>query len=143
MTEQVNYAEHIARICKIEDIDVSPHSRGGRAWRKERRIKIRPVKSAVTYAIALHEIGHILGPRQTGTRLCKEVGAWEWARANARVWTDAMDATMRKALLSYLKWAERSKQAKRASPAHPIYALVDHQSAVASPEAVSVADGPQ
>ena len=62
----MDYAAHIARICKIEDIEVRSHSSGGRAWRKKRLIAIRPVKSAVTYAIALHEIGHILGPRQNG-----------------------------------------------------------------------------
>jgi hypothetical protein len=119
----MNYADHIARICKIEDIEVSAHSRGGRAWRKTRRIAIRPVKSAVTYAIALHEIGHILGGRQSGSRLDKEVGAWEWAQANAIEWTDAMDATMRKALRSYLGWAARSRQAKRPADNHPIHAM--------------------
>ena len=72
-------AEHIARICKIEDINVERSSRNGRAWRGMRAIEIPPVKSEITYALALHEIGHILNKRQSGTRLDKEVGAWEWA----------------------------------------------------------------
>lgn len=119
----MDYAAHVARICKIESIEVSSHSRGGRAWRRDRRIAIRPVKTAITYAIAMHEIGHILGPRQLGSRLDKEVGAWEWAKANAIEWTEPMDATMRKLLRSYLAWAARSKQAKRPAPDHPIHAL--------------------
>lgn len=119
----MDYAKHIERVCKIEDIEVISHSRGGRAWRKSRRIAIRPVKTAITYAVALHEIGHILGPRQSGTRLDKEVGAWEWAKANAIEWSEPMDATMRRLLRTYIAWSERSKQAKRPTPDHPIHAL--------------------
>jgi hypothetical protein len=117
-------AAHIRKVCIVESIEVTTHSRGGRAWRKQRRIAIRPVKTDITYAIALHEIGHILGPRQSGARLDKEVGAWEWARANAVVWTDAMQRQMEKRLCSYLRWADRSKQAKRPAPDHPIFAMV-------------------
>ena len=119
------YAEHIARICKIEDIEVGSHSSGGRAYRRQRRIKIRPVKTAVTYAIALHEIGHILGPRQSSTRLDKEVGAWEWAQANALDWTDAMGATRAKCLQSYLAKAARSSRMKQPSADHPIHAMAN------------------
>ncbi len=119
----MDYATHIARICKIEDIAVQSHSRGGRASRRKRIIWVRPVKTAITYAVAMHEIGHILGPRQSGNRLDKEVGAWEWAKANATEWTAAMDATMQRSLRSYLAWAERSKQAKRPGADHPIHAM--------------------
>lgn len=117
-------AAHVRKVCIVESIEVTSHSRGGRAWRKKRRIAIRPVKSAITYSVALHEIGHILGPRQSGTRLDKEVGAWEWARANAIEWTDAMEKTMQDSLQSYLKWAARSRQAKRAEADHPIHSMV-------------------
>lgn len=122
----MTYAEHITRICKIEDIEVVSHSSCGRAWRKKRRIAIRQVKTAITYAVALHEIGHILGPRQTGknTRLDKEVGAWEWAQQSAIEWTDVMDKQRSKSLRSYLAWSERSKQAKRLTNDHPIHALI-------------------
>lgn len=123
MTDANAYAAHVARICKIEDIEIASHSRGGRAYRRTRLIKIRPVKSPITYAIALHEIGHILGPRQSGCRLDKEVGAWEWAQSSAIEWTDAMAALMRKGLQSYLRKAERSPRMKRASADHPIHAM--------------------
>lgn len=120
----MNLADHIERICKIEDIKIESHSRGGRAYRRKRLIKIRPVKSEITYAIALHEIGHILGKRQSGTRLDKEVGAWEWALEHAVRWTLPMSRKMRDCLQSYLAWSERSSQAKRADGDHPIHTML-------------------
>lgn len=122
----MDYATHIARICKIEDIAIESHSSGGRAYRRSRRIKIRPVKTAITYAVALHEIGHILGPRQTGknTRLDKEVGAWEWAEKHAMEWTPAMAEKRAKCLQSYLAKAARTPRMKQPSADHPIYAMV-------------------
>ncbi len=122
----MNYASHIARICKIEDITVESHSSGGRAYRRSRLIKIRPVKTAITYAVALHEIGHILGPRQTGknTRLDREVGAWEWAQANALEWTEAMNQKRAACLKSYLAKAVRSPHMRQAASDHPIHALM-------------------
>lgn len=119
----MNYADHIARICKIEDIRVESHSSGGRAYRRKRLIKIRPVKTAITYAVALHEIGHILGPRQNGTRLDKEVGAWEWAQANAIEWTEAMSSKRASCLQSYLDKAARSPHMRRPAADHPIHML--------------------
>ena len=117
-------ADHIARICKIEDITIESHSRGGRAYRRSRKIKIRPVKSEITYAIALHEIGHILGPRQSGCRLDKEVGAWEWAIENAERWTLPMSRKMKECLQSYLVKVERSPRMRKPDAQHPVYALV-------------------
>jgi hypothetical protein len=117
------YAAHIARVCKIEDIEIASHSTGGRAYRRTRRIKIRPVKSAITYAIALHEIGHILGAGQSGTRLDKEVGAWVWAISHATEWTEAMSTKMRGCLESYLRKVARSPHMKQPGPDHPIYKL--------------------
>jgi hypothetical protein len=120
----MDYAAHIARICKIESITLHIYSGNGRAYRKSRRIKIRPVKTAKTYAVALHEIGHILGPRQSSTRLDQEVGAWEWAERNALEWTPAMSATRARCLNAYLVWSLRRRGVKQAGPDHPIHALI-------------------
>lgn len=121
----MDYAAHIARICKIDDIEISYVSwGGGRAWHRTRKIRTRHVKSDVTYALALHELGHILEPRgHRGPRLDREVAAWQWAKANAKEWTDKMDAYMQKALRSYLAWSERHKTAERAATGHSIHAL--------------------
>lgn len=121
----MDYAAHIARICKIEDIECIFYKGAGRGHRRKRRIKIKPVKTAITYAIALHEIGHVLGPRQTSKhrRLDREVGAWEWAKANAKEWTPAMEYKMQRCLKSYLEWSYRRKGVKLADADHPIHAM--------------------
>lgn len=119
------YAAHVARICKIEDISVDSHSSGGRAYRRQRRVKIRPVKSDITYAVAMHELGHILSSGQRGTRLDKEADAWMWAKAHALEWTPAMQAKMRDCLKSYLDKAARSPRMKAANAEHPIHKLME------------------
>lgn len=50
------------------------------------------VRGAETYAVALHELGHILGSCQELRHhtLSAEVGAWYWAVEHALVWTPAM-----------------------------------------------------
>ncbi len=102
-------AAHVARIADKHGIKISGHSSGGRAWRLLRKIKIRPIKSAVTYAIAMHELGHVLG-KQQGRRIDKEVQAWEWAEAHALFWTKIMVENQRKCLRSYRAWAERKQE---------------------------------
>jgi hypothetical protein len=103
-------AEHITRLAQVHGVTVTSHSTGGRAWRKTRRIAVRPVKSDKTYAIALHELGHVLG-RTGPRRLDKEVFAWDWAYQHALIWTDTMDAERARCLQSYVVWAQR-KQAR-------------------------------
>jgi hypothetical protein len=113
-------AIHVRVICTENGIVIGSHSRGGRAFRKEHRVDIRPVKSAVTYAIALHEIGHILGPWQSRSRIDSECGAWLWAHENALVWTKPMETKMQRSLRSYVNWARRHKTATKPDCSHPI-----------------------
>ena len=54
-------------------------------------VQIPPIRSDVTYAVALHEIGHNLGRHQNSRRsIVREVWAWRWARTNALIWTPRM-----------------------------------------------------
>lgn len=103
-------AAHVAQIADQHGIEISNHSSGGRAWRRLQKIKIRPIKSAVTYAIALHELGHVLGEQRGRRRVEKEVQAWEWAEANALFWTKIMSEKKRKCLRTYIVWAERKQK---------------------------------
>ena len=66
----MDYARHIERICKIEDIEIQIYTGAGRGDRRRRRIKIKPVRGPVSYAIALHEIGHVLGNRHIEAGVC-------------------------------------------------------------------------
>ena len=52
-------------------------------------IRIHPITSEAAYAIALHEIGHLRRGIHED-KLVNERWAWEWARANALVWTPTM-----------------------------------------------------
>src|SRR5262245_51353431 len=65
-------------------------------------IQLAPIRSAISYAAALHEIGHILGRHQRSkSRMVRERWAWEWARRNALCWTPAMERSARLALAWY------------------------------------------
>jgi hypothetical protein len=99
-------AAHIAELCAAAQVTITWRTSGGRAWRRTRRIAIAPIRSVITYAVALHEIGHILGPHPPH-RLPREVAAWQWAEAHARPWTPAMAAKRDASLASYRRWAER------------------------------------
>lgn len=94
---------HVETLCSKHSIALEYRRSGGRSWRKTRRISVGPVLSNVTYAVALHEIGHILG-RSPARRLDREASAWQWARENALEWTPRMEAKMQSCLDSYAKW---------------------------------------
>jgi hypothetical protein len=62
-------------------------------------ITVPRIRSAISYATALHEVGHFLGRHQRSrSRLVRERWAWVWARRNARVWTPPMERHARESL---------------------------------------------
>ena len=99
---------HVEALCREHGITVEPHSRSGRACRREKTIYIRPVKSAITYATALHELGHVLGPNPN-RRLAQEAAAWKWAEEHAIAWPEAARKDAENSLRSYLEWALRKR----------------------------------
>lgn len=110
MADVETMRDHVDMLCARNQVRIGSHSRGGNASRRGRFINIRPIKSAITYAVALHELGHVLGPWQSQPRLYKEAGAWKWAFENALVWTPSMQKTMIRSLTSYLKWQRRRRK---------------------------------
>ena len=77
------------------------------------------MRGQVTYFIALHEVGHLIGPGRSGTRLEKEAAAWRWALASSLVEpTDACRRRIGKRLRSYVTWAEL-RQHRRRPPVLP------------------------
>jgi hypothetical protein len=55
-------------------------------------IMVPVIKSSISYATALHEIGHILGRHQSSRNsMTRERWAWQWARKNALEWTPSME----------------------------------------------------
>lgn len=90
-----------------------------RDGRVERRLEIRvpPVRGQVSYFVALHEIGHLVGDGRSGRRLEKEAAAWRFALDEALVEpTDATRRRLGRRLRSYVIWAER--RARRRTPPH-------------------------
>jgi hypothetical protein len=71
------------------------------------------IRSKLSYATALHEIGHLRGRYQSRRYgvLVRERWAWQWARENALIWTDAME---RNAVAS-LDWYEARAAARSPS----------------------------
>jgi hypothetical protein len=121
----VDYAEHVAGLLAAHGIVVTER-RGarGRAYARDRRIRIAPVRGPVSYAIALHEIGHVVAPMASGRqhrRIDKEVRAWRWAMSAAVEWTERMDRTMQRSLAGYVARAEL----RGWSVAEDVYRLLD------------------
>lgn len=117
---KLQMVNHVESLCLKHKISIDSHSSGGRACKRLRQIAIRPVKSEITYAIALHEIGHVVGPMQSQPRLFSEAGAWAWAKDNAGVWTPRMVAKCAESLDSYAEWAfEKHRRKVRNAPVVP------------------------
>lgn len=107
----MTYAEHIDKLLAEHGITADWRDRTpAMSWRRVRRVRLEHVLGASTYAMALHEIGHIVGP-QGGRRLEKEAQAWRWAQENAIEWTDGMARLASRCIETYLVWCERRRGA--------------------------------
>jgi hypothetical protein len=108
--------QHVLDLCERHDIVIEwrRDHRGGWAATDLWLVSIPPIKSPITYAIALHEIGHVLGRHQRSrSRLVRERWAWAWAKRNALDWTPAMARTMDRSLEWYVRRAHRSPLSDR------------------------------
>jgi hypothetical protein len=124
---------HVEELCAAHGIDLTGSSARGRAirWRGGRlEISIPPIKGQVSYFIALHEIGHLVGKGRSAPRLEAEANAWLWALENTAVSpTDATLRSISKRLRGYLLWAQ-NRQHRRVPPRippreHPFWALLE------------------
>lgn len=107
----MTYEEHIDALLTEHGIAVDWRDRtSARSWRRSRRVRLERVQGASSYAMALHEIGHVVG-RQSGRRLDKETQAWRWAEENAIEWTDGMARLAARCIETYLRWCERKARA--------------------------------
>ena len=65
-------------------------------------IWIPKIKSRISYATALHELGHIRGGhRASRWRIVRERDGWAWAKSHALVWTETMQRKREKDLSWY------------------------------------------
>jgi len=107
--------KHVADLCERHNILCSPsYGRHAYAIREVQEICIPPIKSPVSYATAMHEIGHILGHHQNSKRvLTREHWAWDWARSNALFWTAAMERSRTRSVDWYIPRATKIDGAPR------------------------------
>jgi hypothetical protein len=124
---------HIEELCREHGIELVGASSRGRAirWRGGRlEISIPPIRGQVSYFIALHEIGHLVGRGRSAPRLESEANAWIWALDHSVV--EPTPATLRsisRRLNGYLNWA-RNRQYRRVPPRippreHPFWSLLE------------------
>jgi hypothetical protein len=124
---------HIHQLCRQHGIErVGPSARGKAIrWRGGRLgIAIPEIRGQVSYFIALHEIGHLVGRGRSAPRLEAEANAWIWALENRAV--EPTLATLRsisRRLGGYLEWA-RNRQYRRVPPripprGHPFWSLLE------------------
>jgi hypothetical protein len=124
---------HVEELCREHGIELVGASSRGRAirWRGGKlEISIPPVRGQVSYFIALHEIGHLVGQGRSAPRLESEANAWLWALDQSVV--EPTPATLRsisRRLRGYLDWAH-SRQYRRVPPRippreHPFWVLLE------------------
>ena len=102
--------EHIVALCERNEILIQWCVNPNQAWamRQWDEIKIPQIKSEISYAVGLHEIGHVLGQHQTSKRvLVRQRWAWRWARENALIWTSRMERRACSSLDWYVPRAKR------------------------------------
>lgn len=124
---------HIKALCNHHGIEWNATSRRGKAirWRGGRReIAVPLIRGQVSYFIALHELGHLVGKGRSAPRLEAEANAWIWALENSAVEPTA--ATLRsisRRLRGYLAWAKNRQHRKHPpripAPDHEFWALLD------------------
>jgi hypothetical protein len=123
---------HVADLCRQHRIELVGSSVRGRAirWSGGRReISVPPIRGQVSYFIALHEIGHLIGRGRSAPRLESEANAWLWALENSVVEpTPTTRRSIGRRLRGYLEWA-RNRQHRRVPPRippreHPFWRLL-------------------
>ena len=114
--KRIDMALHVQQLCAENNITVtyqSMHDEVPRYYAQpaSKLICIRPTKNTGYYVSALHELGHIVGKRQSPkfATLTRELYAWIWARETALVWTDTAERIMRRAMDSY-GWTSKEKE---------------------------------
>jgi hypothetical protein len=98
--------QHVLDLCDKHGITIYAWCRRTsqcHALTDRDEIRIVPIESSISYASALR---HLRGRHQrSSSTLVRERWAWEWARANALIWTQGMENNARKAVKWYARQA--------------------------------------
>ena len=105
--EMRRHVEQLTTSLMDDEISIVLTKRLARVLRDPRsgealEVHFPPIRSALSYATALHEIGHVKGRYQNSRNtMARERWAWQWARKHALIWTDAMERSAIAALAWY------------------------------------------
>jgi hypothetical protein len=137
---------HVRDLCEEHGIEISGASSRGRAVRYVgggMEIAVPEIRGQVTYLVALHEIGHLIGAGRSAPRLEAEANAWVWALENSEVEpTDASLKSVGKRLDGYLEWAlarqHRKYPPRIPAPDHVFWELRELSGASRDPSGASL-----
>jgi hypothetical protein len=96
-----NLRQHVLDLTA--DLRIEWTDRFVKADPEIRTLRLHPIKSEKSYAAALHEIGYVRTGRFDDA-LIEARRAWEWARANALVWTPTMQCEADSYLGGSTRW---------------------------------------
>ncbi|MDA9479640.1 hypothetical protein XI03_35130 [Bradyrhizobium sp. CCBAU 65884] len=94
MTSVADLKKHFLQLCADEEVDVQWCDNPSKALALSGELEfiLTPhIRSENTYAIAMHELGHIKSPTNSADQTERERSAWDWARHNALIWTPHME----------------------------------------------------
>jgi len=112
----------------VLDGAVKPEDAVAGVTREDRRrvVIAAPIVDETTYAVVLHELGHLLHPggsvrtaataKSLGLMQHEEEAAWSWARHHALEWTAVMETVAEWALSTYYTLAKAIDAADRPTP---------------------------
>lgn len=131
----MKYAAHVEELIKTHKLRVEWLAKGAHILEvrvdPDRVLHLFRVTNARTYALALHEIGHVVTRTLYQPVLFKEAAAWHWAKSNALRWTASMQIVLKVGLRSHVVRAlsdcQQLKSAQMLVPdkSHVFWQLVD------------------
>jgi broad specificity phosphatase PhoE len=89
-----NLKRHFLKLCADEEAEVQWCDVPSKALALSGELEfiLTPhIASEITYAVAMHELGHIKSRDRSGDQIERERAAWDWARHNALTWTPRME----------------------------------------------------
>jgi hypothetical protein len=101
--------KHFLLLCADEEVDVQWCDVPSKALALSGELEfiLTPnIRSEISYAVAMHELGHIKSPTQSADQTERERSAWDWARHNALIWTPHMEGYA----AASLRWYEAQRR---------------------------------
>lgn len=145
LAQHINDLAAAFKVVLIIDPTISVHQARNVSWHVPKvgvvknEVYVPPITCELTYAAALHELGHAISPTgqlrgtldPTGKELDngnllldEESAAWDWARHNALTWTKKMEESAQWAYSTHVQAVRERDLLKRIITAAPAETFV-------------------